>query len=42
MKKEIFYRVFILLLLILNFGVLGFLWMDRDHGHGPWPWDWRY
>ena len=37
MKKEIFYRVFILLLLLLNFGVLGYLWMGKDHGHGPGP-----
>jgi len=37
MKKEIFYSVFIFLLLLLNFGVLGYLWIDRSHGHSPGP-----
>ena len=37
MKKEIFYRVFILLLLLLNFGVLGYLLIEKDHRQKPGP-----
>lgn len=42
MKKEMFHRVVIIILLLLNFGTLGFLWMNsrdnaREHGHRPPP-----
>ena len=34
MSRESFYRVIIIALLVLNFGILGFLWMGR-HGDMP-------
>lgn len=43
MKKEMFYRVVIIILLLLNLGTLGFLWVsnNREHtqerGHRPPP-----
>jgi len=36
MRKEVFYRVIIVALLLLNFGVLGYLWMGKQEGReGP-------
>jgi periplasmic protein CpxP/Spy len=37
MKKEKFYQVVIVLLLILNFGILGFMWLHHGPGPGPMP-----
>lgn len=33
MRKEVFYRVIIVALLLLNFGVLGYLWMGKKEMH---------
>lgn len=33
MRKEVFYRVIIVALLLLNFGVLGYLWMGQKEMH---------
>jgi hypothetical protein len=35
MKKENFYRIIILALLLLNFGILGYLWKSNGNEHRP-------
>lgn len=40
MKKDMFYRAVIIILLLLNLGTLGFMWMNGrehtgEHGHHP-------
>ncbi len=35
MKKESFYKVLILLLLLINLGIIAFLWFNHPHHPGP-------
>ena len=41
MKKENFYKIIIIALLLLNFGVLGYLWSGGRNNHMPPPHDGR-